>query len=115
MAELLRIKDTYAPDQAPDVYFNFGYLQAQAVTALLEKAVERGDLSHDGILAALEELGTLSFGGLSGDYTYGPAEEREPSRESAIFKVDPASPTGLTLVEGGIQADFAEDFEFAAE
>jgi ABC-type branched-subunit amino acid transport system substrate-binding protein len=115
MAELLRIKDTYAPDQAPDVYFNFGYLQAQAVTALLEKAVELGDLSHDGILSALEQLGTLSFGGLSGDYTYGPPEEREPSRESAIFKVDPASPTGLTLVEGGIQADFAEDYEFAAE
>ena len=115
MAELLRIKDTYAPDQQPDVYFNFGYLQAQAVTALLEKAVELGDLSHDGVLAALEELGTVSFGGLSGDYTYGPAEEREPSRQSAIFKVDPASPTGLTLVEGEIQADFAEDYEFAAE
>ena len=115
MAELLRIKDTYAPDQAPDVYFNFGYLQAQAVTALLEKAVELGDLSHDGILTALEELGTVSFGGLSGDYTYGPAEEREPSRESAIFKVDPASPTGLTLVEGGLHADFVDDFEFASE
>ncbi|MGH9275036.1 MAG: ABC transporter substrate-binding protein [Acidimicrobiales bacterium] len=36
MAELIRIKDTYAPDQAADVYFNFGYNEALAVTALLE-------------------------------------------------------------------------------
>ena len=56
MEELVRIKDTYAPSQAPDVYFNFGYLQAKAVHALLEKAVELGDLSREGILKALEEL-----------------------------------------------------------
>jgi hypothetical protein len=33
-----------------------------------------------------------------------------------MFKVDPASPTGLSLVEGAgdIEADFAKDFEFAA-
>lgn len=116
MAELVRIKDTYAPDQTPDVYFNFGYLQGMAVTALLEKAVELGDLSHDGILKALEELGTVSFDGLTGDYTYGPPEDRVPPTKSSIFKVDPASPTGLSLVEGagGIEAPYAKDFEFAA-
>jgi len=115
MAELIRIKDTYAPDQEADVYFNFGYIQAKAVTALLEKAVELGDLSHEGILAASEELGTVSFDGLLGDYTYGPADERVPPTTSSIFMVDPESPTGLTLVEGAqdIEADFAKDFEFA--
>jgi ABC-type branched-subunit amino acid transport system substrate-binding protein len=112
MSELIRIKDTYAPSQAPDVYFNFGYLQAKAVTALLEKAVELGDLSHDGILKASEELGKISFDGLSGDYTYGKAEDRVPPTKSSIFKVDPASPTGLSLVKGDVEADFAEDFEF---
>jgi len=113
MAELIRIKDTYAPDQAPDVYFNFGYVQARAVTALLEKAVELGDLSHDGLLAASEELGTVSFDGLLGDYTYGPVDERVPPTTTSIFKVDPASPTGLTLVEAEIEAPFTADFEFA--
>lgn len=116
MAELIRIKDTYAPDQAPDVYFNFGYLQGMAVTALLEKAVELGDLSRDGIQNALEQLGTVSFDGLSGDYTYGPPEDRVPPVKSSIFKVDPASPTGLSLVDGAgdIEAPFAKDFEFVA-
>jgi ABC-type branched-subunit amino acid transport system substrate-binding protein len=114
MAELLRIKDAYAPDQAADVYFNFGYNEALAVTKLLEKAVELGDLSHDGILAALADLGTVSFGGLLGDYTYG--EERTPPTTSTMFKVDPASPTGLTAIEGAIdiEAPFAKDYEFAA-
>ena len=115
MSELLRIKEEYGPaDQAADVYFNFGYLQAMAVTNLLEKAVDLGDLSHEGILNALNELGTVSYEGLSGDYTYGPPEDRVPPTTSSIFKVDPASPTGLTLVEGGIEAPFAKDFEFGA-
>ena len=117
MAELIRIKDTYAPDQQPDVYFNFGYVQAKAVTALLEKAVEMGDLSHDGILKALENLGTVTFDGLLGDYVYGPVDDRVPPTTSSIFKVDPASPTGLSLVEGAyqVEAPFAKDFEFHAE
>lgn len=114
MAELIRIQEKYGAGQAPDVYFNFGYLQAKAVVALLEKAVELGDLSHEGLLDASEQLGTLSFDGLSGDYTYGPAEDRVPPTKSSIFKVDTSSPTGLTLVEGDIEADFAKDFEFEA-
>ena len=115
MAELIRIQETYGGGQAPDVYFNFGYIQALAVTSLLEKAVELGDLSHDGILAALEELGTVSFGGLSGDYEYGPVDDRVPPITSTIFRVDPSKPTGLGLVEKDVQAPFAEDFEFAAD
>jgi ABC-type branched-subunit amino acid transport system substrate-binding protein len=112
MSELIRIKDTYAPQQEPDVYFNFGYIQAKAVHALLEKAVELGDLSHEGILKASEELGKISFDGLTGDYTYGPAEDRVPPTKSSIFKVDPASPTGLTLVQADVESDIAKDFEF---
>ena len=118
MAELIRIKDKYAPDQQPDVYFNFGYVQAKAVTALLEKAVEMGDLSHDGILAALEDLGTVSFDGLLGDYKYGPVDERVPPTNSSIFKVDAKSPTGLSLVDDSAyhyEADYAKDFEFTGE
>ena len=38
----------FKPDQQPDYYFSFGYLQGIAMTALLEKAVELGDLSREG-------------------------------------------------------------------
>ncbi len=114
MSELLRIREAYAPSQAPDVYFNFGVVQAMAVHALLERAVELGDLSRAGILEASEQLGTVDFGGLTGTYEYGPAEDRVPPTRSTMFKVDPANPVGLSPVEGAIdiEAPFAGDFEF---
>lgn len=102
----------YAPDEEPDYYFAFGYNQGRAMTAVLEKAVENGDLSRDGILAASTQIGTVSFEGLSGDYQYGPAAERNPPRSTTIFKVDPAKPFGLATVEYLLESDAAKEFEF---
>jgi ABC-type branched-subunit amino acid transport system substrate-binding protein len=110
MAELVSIKDEFAAAQQPDIYFNFGYLQAIATVALLEKAVELGDLSRDGMATALDELGTVSFGGLSGDYTYGPPEDRVPPVKNTIFKPAADKPTGLGLVERDYEAESAKDF-----
>jgi ABC-type branched-subunit amino acid transport system substrate-binding protein len=102
----------YAPDEKPDYYFAFGYNQARAMTAVLEKAVENGDLSREGVLKASTEIGTVNFEGLSGDYKYGPAEERNPPRASTIFKVDPAKPFGLAKVKYLLESDAAKEFEF---
>jgi ABC-type branched-subunit amino acid transport system substrate-binding protein len=102
----------YAPDQEPDYYFAFGYNQARAMTAVLEKAVELGDLSRAGILKASKELGTVSFDGLSGDYKYGPAETRNPPRTSTIFAVDPTKPFGLKTVKYNFTSDAAKEIEF---
>ena len=106
-----RVKQ-FKPDQDPDYYFSFGYLQGQAMTALLEKAVELGDLSHDGLMKASQELGPVSFDGLSGDYTYGPAEERDPPRTTTIYEVDPDKPFGLGTLEYQYESDAAKEFEF---
>ncbi len=102
----------YAPDEKPDYYFAFGYNQGRAMTAVLEKAVENGDLSREGILKASTEIGTVDFEGLSGDYKYGPAEERNPPRASTIFKVDPSKPFGLAKVKYLLESDAAKEFEF---
>jgi ABC-type branched-subunit amino acid transport system substrate-binding protein len=102
----------YAADEKPDYYFAFGYNQGRAMTAVLEKAVENGDLSREGILKASTEIGTVSFDGLSGDYKYGPAAERNPPRASTIFKVDPAKPFGLAKVKYLLESDAAKEFEF---
>jgi ABC-type branched-subunit amino acid transport system substrate-binding protein len=115
MAELIRIQEEYS-DQDPDIYFGFGYNQAQAATQILEKAVELGDLSREGIMEATEEVGTLSFGGLQGDYEYGPADDRVPPTTSTIFTPNPelggAEGTGLELVAQDYEAEVAGDFEF---
>ena len=112
MADMISRVEEFKPDQEPDYYFSFGYLQGIAMTALLEKAVELGDLSREGLMKASEELGTVSFDGLSGDYQYGPAEERNPSRQSTIYEVQPDKPFGLGTLEYLYESDAAKSYEF---
>ena len=35
--------------------------------------------------------------GLTGDYKYGPANERQPPSRTSVFKVNPQAPTGQRL------------------
>jgi ABC-type branched-subunit amino acid transport system substrate-binding protein len=112
MSELLRIQETYAPGQEPDIYFNFGYNEAKAVHQVLEQAVEMGDLSHDGIIEAMNSIDELEFEGLLGAYGWGAPDDRNPPRANSIFEVDPNKPIGLGLVVAEYEAPFAKDFEF---
>lgn len=110
MRELISAVATYKPDQKPDLYFSAGWVAAQASHALLEKAAELGDFSRAGLLRASEALGVVPFHGTMGDYTYGPAEQREPPRATTIFRVDPAVPGGLAVERGGFLAPAAQSF-----
>jgi len=102
MQEFLTRQQKYAPNQKPDPYFVFGYLQGMAMDQILARAVKNGDLSKEGILEASNQIGTLKFGGLAGDYKYGKsAEDRNPPRTSAVFQVDPNQPVGLSLLNTG--------------
>ena len=112
MADMLDRIQKYAPTQQPDYYFAFGYYQAWGVSQILEKAVELGDLSRAGIKKAMAQVGTLKFDGLSGDYTYGPPDKREPPRESTIFKINPAKPIGIEKAQYNFASDVAKQFKF---
>lgn len=112
MAAMIEHIDEFAPDQAPDYYFTFGYQQAIAVVAVLEAAVANGDLSRDGIIEAMNGLGTLSFDGLGGDYEYGTPEERQPATSNTIYAVNPAVPNGVEAIAVGYESPLAGDFEF---
>lgn len=114
MRDMVARVEQFRPEQEPDYYFAFGYNQARAMTALLERAVELGDLSREGLLEASRQLGSVSFDGLTGDYTYGPAENREPPRTSTMFAVDPDKPFGLATVRYNFTSDAAAEFEFVA-
>ncbi|TCO64555.1 ABC transporter substrate-binding protein [Actinocrispum wychmicini] len=102
----------FGPQQQPDYYLAFGYNQGRAMTAVLEKAVQLGNLTREGILEASRQLGTVSFDGLSGDYIYGPAETRNPPRTSTLFTVDPTKPFGLKTLKYNFASDAAKSFEF---
>jgi hypothetical protein len=112
MTELLADKAKYAPNQAPDQYYLYGYVAAQAVTAVLERAVERGDLSRKGIVEAMNSIEELTFGGLVGDYGWGEPEDRDPPRATTIFRVDPSKPYALAAVVKDHESDAADEFEF---
>jgi ABC-type branched-subunit amino acid transport system substrate-binding protein len=112
MRDMVARVGQFAPQQQPDYYFAFGYNQARAMTALLEKAVQLGNLSREGILRASEQLGTVGFDGLTADYAYGPADGRNPPRSSTVFAVDPSKPFGLRTVKYNFSSDAAKAFEF---
>lgn len=115
MTDMLDRLQKYTPSQQPDIYFVFGYYQARATTALLEKAVEMGDLSREGVMKALNEMGTVKFDGLTGDYDYGSsAADRNPPRATTIYKVDPAKPGGLAKVKYEYTSDEAKKYELKA-
>lgn len=89
MKKLLEAVTTYAPKTAPDFYFVFGYMQANAMSQVIAKAIANNDLSREGIMNAMNTVGTLTFDGLVADEPYGPVGKREPARETTLFKVTP--------------------------
>lgn len=115
MARMLDRIERYKPNQHPSFYFTFGYVQGLLVTDILERAVERGDLSPEGIVEAMNSLDTVSFEGLAGDWQYGPPEDRVPARENTVFRPDPSAPFGLRALEVNFASEAAEAYEFEAE
>jgi ABC-type branched-subunit amino acid transport system substrate-binding protein len=99
MAQMLNDQQQYAPDQKPDQYFQFGYGQAWAMDQILEQAAKNGDFSKAGIKKASNQVGTLKFEGLGGDYKYGKsASDRNPPRDSTIAKIAVGQPQGFQVV-----------------
>jgi ABC-type branched-subunit amino acid transport system substrate-binding protein len=102
MAQMIQDQQQYAPDQKPDTYFVFGYAQAWAMDQILEQAVKNGDLSKAGIKKASNQVGTLKFNGLIGDFKYGKsANDRNPPRDTTISKAAVGQPGGLQIIATG--------------
>lgn len=87
-----------------------GYVQSIPIHALLEKAVELGDLSHGGMQTALAELGEVELDGLADNYVYGTPENRIPSRGVRIFRFDPDNPPNLVTELAYVESPLIEDF-----
>ncbi len=113
MAKMIQEVQQFAPDQRPDQYFAFGYAQAWAMDQILERAVKNGDLSKAGITKASNQVGTLKFDGLVGDYKYGKsAKDRNPPRASTIAKIVVGAPIGLQAIETNATSDAAKKVTF---
>jgi ABC-type branched-subunit amino acid transport system substrate-binding protein len=113
MAKMIGDVQQYSPGQEPDIYFAFGYAQAWAMDQILERAVKNGNLSKAGITKASNQVGTLKFQGLTGDYKYGKsASDRNPPRVTTIAKPVPGVPNGLQIVEANVISNAAKKLKF---
>jgi ABC-type branched-subunit amino acid transport system substrate-binding protein len=113
MAKMLADLQQYAPDQQPDVYFQFGYGQAWAMDQILERAAKNGDFSKAGIKKASNQVGTLKFEGLAGDYKYGKsAKDRNPPREATIAKAAAGQPNGLQIIATNYTSEAGNKVKF---
>ena len=115
MKEILDKLAKYKPEQKPDYYLTFGYLQAIAEHQILERAVKLGDLSRDGIVEAMNTTDKLLLGGLVGDYGFGEPAKRDPSRYTTIFKVNADKPFALEQMKFNFTTDAAKKYAFKAQ
>lgn len=88
MAELRSDFANYGADlpaEIINVFFYFGYTQAQSFTAILEAAVAAGDISRAGLLAAVEAVQGVDLGYGAGPVGYGPTPaDRIPTNTDNI-------------------------------
>ncbi len=113
MKKMLDDVQQFSPDQKPDQYFAFGYAQSWAMDQVLEQAVKNGDLSKAGIAKAVNQVGSLKFQNLVGDYTYGSsAGSRNPPRDTTIFKIVNGKPIGLDIAVPSFVSPTAKALKF---
>ena len=96
MKQLLADQKQFAPEQTPSIYFSLAYAQGKVVEQILRKAIQSGDLTREGILAAKQNLGEVDLGGITPAVTY-TAEGGPPSRRSLITEIDPSVPGFLKV------------------
>jgi ABC-type branched-subunit amino acid transport system substrate-binding protein len=97
MAQMLQDVQKYAPTQQPDGYFEFGYTESYITYAILKQAMANNDITRDGLYNAFISLHSVNLGGLYPPVTYGTTpNQRVPTRDSIIFKVDPTKPNNFS-------------------
>jgi ABC-type branched-subunit amino acid transport system substrate-binding protein len=97
MKQLVADHRRYSASLPPSIYFTLAYAQGQVQAAILRKAIQSGNLTRAGILAAKENLGTVDLRGIAPNVSYAP-QPGPPTRKSLITRIDPAVPGFLKAV-----------------
>jgi ABC-type branched-subunit amino acid transport system substrate-binding protein len=97
MKELVADHDAYSSKLPPSIYFTLAYAQGQVQAAILRKAIQSGNLTRAGILAAKQNLGTVDLRGIAPNVSYAP-QPGPPTRKSLITRIDPSVPGFLKAV-----------------
>ncbi len=88
MKTFLAAAKKYAPKLAPDNFAVIGWSAGMVQRAALERACKDGDLTQSGVAAAMEGL-KVDLNGMGPNLSYGGSpDERIPSREDRVSKID---------------------------
>lgn len=103
-----------AIDQAPNAWFLNGWASQYPVKAVIEQAIENGDLTRAGMVTAVRQLDDIDYEGMLPNQSYvGDPNDFAP-RESLINQVDPEAPGGTVTVTGMFTGPTAEAYDFSA-
>jgi ABC-type branched-subunit amino acid transport system substrate-binding protein len=118
------------PDRRPSDAFITGWQEAMLTDAVLSAALESGDMTRAGVVAAANSLSGISFNGLAPDQNYAGSPNDFVVREIAMFRPDRAvydeaggtnqtigsapdgGTTGAVLLEDFFVHDIAADYQF---
>jgi hypothetical protein len=92
--------------------FTFGWIWSYPIKDLLEQAMENGDLTRAGVMAALEEI-TVDYEGALPERGYSGDPNETVVRESLIARPDENAPLGSSVLEDFFVGPTAEAFEFS--
>ncbi|KDA05459.1 hypothetical protein DC31_16015 [Microbacterium sp. CH12i] len=94
--------------------YQTGWVNAALTTLILEKAIEKGDMSRASLQEiALTELGEVDddMGMSGGPFDYGTsAADRTPPNLMSFFTVDASVPTGLSLQKYNFESSVVKDY-----
>jgi ABC-type branched-subunit amino acid transport system substrate-binding protein len=91
--------------------WTFGWIVTYPVRAVLEAAVERGDLTRAGLRAVLPEV-VVDYEGALPDKRYGADPNETVVRSTAIGAPDPEGELGLSTIDARYTGSVAEGFDF---
>ena len=90
--------------------YTFGWIWSYPLKAVLEKALENGDLTRAGVRKAVDEV-TVDYEGALPSRKYGDPNETVV-REAVIAKPDPKAPVGASVLEDLFVGPTAEGHDF---
>jgi ABC-type branched-subunit amino acid transport system substrate-binding protein len=93
--------------------FTFGWIWSYPMQALLEQAAENGDLTREGLRAAIDGL-EIDYEGALPTRTLGGDPNESAVRTAVIGQADPDAPLGLTSVATGVTGPTADAYDYSA-
>lgn len=103
-----------AGDAAPNDWYNLGWAAGYIAKAIIEKAIEDGDVSREGFVNASQELDGIDGDGMlpEGSANYAGDPNESAVRVTQLHKVDKSAPSKVSVAVEAFTGPTAEAYDF---